>query len=67
MLNEVSAVVKNTIDHLSVLYQQNTKESVNEEYTKECLDAISQYYKTSLDEAKKSCKQSISEVNPNKD
>lgn len=55
MLNEVSAVVKNTIDHLSVLYQQNTKESVNEEYTKECLEAISQYYKTRLDEAKKSC------------
>lgn len=56
MLIEASAIVKNTIEQLSLLYQQNTTETVNEAYTEECLKAIYQYYKTSLDEAKKSGK-----------
>lgn len=54
MLIEASTIVKNTIEQLSILYQQNTTETVNEAYTEECLQAIGLFYKNVLDEAKKS-------------
>lgn len=44
MINEATAVLRNTINQISNLYQIGITQSVNNEYTEECMMAIEQYY-----------------------
>lgn len=46
IIKAATIVLKNTINQLCTLYKINTTRNVNEEYTKECLDAILDYYKS---------------------
>ena len=44
LINEATAVLRNTINQISNLYQIGITQSVNNEYTEECMMAIEQYY-----------------------
>jgi hypothetical protein len=41
MVEEVVAILKNTVNQLTVLYKQNTKAEFDQEYFKECLQVLS--------------------------
>lgn len=47
LINEATTVLKNTINQISALYQMRITQGISIEYTKECMEAIRQYY-TSL-------------------
>lgn len=47
LINEATTVLKNTINQISTLYQKGITQGISIEYTKECMEAIRQYY-TSL-------------------
>lgn len=44
MIKDATGVMKNTIEQLSTLYEGNTTKSADEKYTRECLNAILNYY-----------------------
>lgn len=48
IIEEATIILKNTINQLSSLYRANTTMKINDEYTKECMDAIRDYYKLSI-------------------
>lgn len=44
LLNEATSILKNTINQLAKLYKDGTTRKENEEYTKECLEAINAWH-----------------------
>lgn len=48
LINEATIVLKNTINQISELYKQKTNLCIDEQFTKECLDAIGEYFENQV-------------------
>lgn len=53
MIKETTEIVKATIEQLCTLYQRNTTQNIDEEYTLECMMAINKYQSSLLTNLKK--------------
>jgi len=48
LINEATIVLKNTINQISELYKQKTNLCIDKQFTKECLDAIGEYFENQV-------------------